>query len=58
MEQYKSALSNLEAEKLHLNQQVEHFTGSQIDTALQVADLTAKLEEQGATFRSQVGLNL
>jgi len=40
VEQYKSALSNLEAEKLHLNQQV--------------ADLTAKLEEQGATFRSQI----
>jgi len=40
VDQYKSTVATLEAEKLHLNQQV--------------ADLTAKLEEQGATFRSQM----
>merc|ERR1712142_1371156 len=40
VEQYKALITNLEGEKLHLSQQV--------------ADLTAKLEEQGATFRSQM----
>merc|ERR1712241_166033 len=39
-EQFKSIISNLEGDKLHLDQQV--------------ADLTGKLEEQGATFRSQI----
>merc|ERR1712241_897534 len=39
-EQFKSIISSLEGDKLHLDQQV--------------ADLTGKLEEQGATFRSQI----
>jgi len=39
-EQLKSILTSLEADKLQLGQQV--------------ADLTGKLEEQGATFRSQI----
>merc|ERR1711953_460583 len=39
-EQFKSIISSLEGDKLRLDQQV--------------ADLTGKLEEQGATFRSQI----
>ena len=40
LEQYKRTISELEADRLSLNQQI--------------GDLSAALEEQGATFRSQV----
>ena len=40
LEQYKRTISQLEADRLSLNQQI--------------TDLSAALEEQGATFRSQV----
>ena len=44
LEQYKRTISELEAGRLSLDQQI--------------ADLSAALEEQGATFRSQVFISV
>ena len=44
LERSKSVINQLESDKIVMQQQLQQ----------QVADLSSKLEEQGATFRSQV----